>query len=905
MRTRIFGRLPIPLPIRAWARYAKTLRIRRLKMRETMLSMFAPQAVTRSRRIGMRRPAFLFLCLLLAFSVPTEAKVQSGWIWVSGSNLPNQPAVYGTLGTPAAGNVPGWRTDGVSWTDTNGNLWLFGGSGTGSTFAGLLNDLWEFNPTTNEWAWMGGSNIADQLGHYGVKGKAAATNMPGARDAASAWTDSNGNFWLFGGNGYDGVGGEGALNDLWEFNLSTKEWTFVAGGIASSQTGDNSVYGTLGVFAAQNTPGGRGGAASWADNNGHFWIFGNGAENDLWEFNPAIGEWAWMGGSNTVSNLGWVPGVYGTQGTPAPGNVPGTRTTAATWTDGNGNLWLFGGLGYADSASTFQDFLNDLWKYDPSTNEWTWMSGSNTTPGSDNSQPGVYGTLGTPAAGNVPGGRTVAANWIDKSGNLWLFGGVGDSSPPYTVLEYNDLWEYNPATNEWAWMSGSSTANQLGVYGTEGVLAPANVPGSRQSAPAWTDQNGDFWLFGGTYQPPAGLIIHFNDLWEYEPAGAAGCTPSASLTPSPLAFGNEPVGATSAQSTLTLTNSSNCPLTSIVPSLTGANPSDFAIVPASNACGSSLPASSGCFFYITFTPTAATNLTAMLSVADNAPGAPQTAQLTGTGVGSPIAALAPSPVVFPDQNINSTSAVLSVTLTNTGNAPLTGIVPTIIGVNASDFAINPASNACGASLAPGSSCFIYVTFTPTAGINYSATLSVADNAPNTPQTVQLEGTGIAIVNLAINEVIHTTDTDVATPSTLLNIAEVIHTTDSDLATPSTLLNIAEVIHTTDAPVLSQVSFAVTASGLAYSRITKTYNGTVTIKNTGTGSIQTPIQLLFNGLTPNVTLVNATGKQAGTSYITVSAPASLAPGQSVVVNVEFADPLNAAIHFTPQVQEGSI
>jgi N-acetylneuraminic acid mutarotase len=687
----------------------------------------------------------------------------------------------------------------VSWTDTNGNLWLFGGSGIGSSYSGLLNDLWEFNPSTNEWAWMGGSNIADQLGHYGVKGTAAAANMPGARDAASAWTDSNGNFWLFGGNGYDGEGGEGALNDLWEFNLSTKEWTFVAGSIASSQTGANGVYGTLGVFAAQNTPGGRGGVASWADNSGHFWIFGNGAENDLWEFNPAIREWAWMGGSNTVSELGWVPGVYGTQGTPAPGNVPGTRTTAATWTDGNGNLWLFGGLGYADSSSPFQDFLNDLWKFDPSTNEWTWMSGSSTTPGSDNSEPGVYGTLGTPGAGNVPGGRTVAASWIDKSGNLWLFGGVGDSSPPYTVLEYNDLWEYNPATNEWTWMSGSSTANQLGVYGTEGVLAPANVPGSRQAAPAWTDPNGNFWLFGGTYEPPAGLIVHFNDLWEYEPAEAgAGCTPTASLTPNPLAFGNEQMDSTTAQSSLNLTNSSNCALDNIVISLAGADPSDFAIVPASNACGSSLPASSSCFIYLTFTP-----------------------------------------------------------------------------------------QAVGAR---------------------SATLSVTDNATNSPQMATLTGTGLAIPPAVINiaEVIHTTDTDVATPSTLLNIAEVIHTTDADLATPSTLLNIAEVIHTTDAPVLTpEVMIAVTASGLAYSRVSQTYVGAVTLKNTGSGSVSGPFQILFTGLTPNVTLVNATGTILGNPYITVSAPASLAPGQSVVVNVQFKDPSGATIHFTPQVTEGSI
>jgi len=165
----------------------------------------------------------------------------------------------------------------------------------------------------------------------------------------------------------------------------------------------------------------------------------------------------------------------------------------------------------------------------------------------------------------------------------------------------------------------------------------------------------------------------------------------------------------------------------------------------------------------------------------------------------------------------------------------------------------------------------------------------------------------AVINIA--EVIHTTDVDVPTPSMLLNIAEVIHTTDADLLTPSMLLNIAEMIHTADAPVLTapppQLSTTVTASGLAYSRVSQTYVGAVTITNTGAVGIQMPVQLLFTGLTPNVTLVNATGTNSGTPYITVSAPAILAAGKSVVVNVQFKDPSNAPIHFTPQVQEGSI
>jgi hypothetical protein len=79
-----------------------------------------------------------------------------------------------------------------------------------------------------------------------------------------------------------------------------------------------------------------------------------------------------MGGSN----IGGQQGTYGTQGTAAPSNVPGTRSNAVGWTDAAGNFWLFGGIGYDSTgiASPYS-YLNDLWKY--SAGEWTWMGGSN------------------------------------------------------------------------------------------------------------------------------------------------------------------------------------------------------------------------------------------------------------------------------------------------------------------------------------------------------------------------------------------------------------------------------------------------------------------------------------------------------------------------------------------------
>src|SRR5208337_3747457 len=117
---------------------------------------------------------------------------------------------------------------------------------------------------------------------------------------------------------------------------------------------------------------------------------------------------------------------------------PGSRMWASNWTDSSGNLWLFGGFGF-DSTGAAGD-LNDLWEFNPSTKQWAWMGGNSTVP-ADSGQPGVYGTLGTPASANAPGGRYEASSWVDSNGDLWLIGGDGfDSSGTLGLL--NDLWEF-------------------------------------------------------------------------------------------------------------------------------------------------------------------------------------------------------------------------------------------------------------------------------------------------------------------------------------------------------------------------------------------------------------------------------------------------------------------------------
>ena len=453
-----------------------------------------------------------------------SATTNNEWTWMSGSSTVGAAGDYGTLGVATSSNVPGARSGSVSWTDSSGNLWLFGGWGSDAP-SGDLNDLWEFNPATTEWTWVNGSYTGNSYGDfsetgiYGTQGVASPNNVPPPRDSAVSWTDSNGNLWLFGGEGFTSGSTNGMFNDLWEFNTTTKEWTWISGSNTINASG---VYGTLGIASASNVPGARGsvggGAAlSWKDASGNLWLFGgsgtNGILNDLWKFDPSTKEWTWVSGSDTPNAIG----VYGTQGVASPYNVPGARGYAVSWTDKSGTFWLYGGEGNGATSNTTFD-LSDLWEFNPTTKEWTWVNGSN----AGGVEP-VYGPLGIASASNTPGGRDSAVGWTDASGNLWLFGGFDYDSTLGTngtnqIL--NDLWEFSPKTKEWTWMGGSNTGEAKGVYGAIGTASASNVPGARGSqgiAVSWTDSSGNFWLFGGVGYDSAGTWGSLNDLWRYQP----------------------------------------------------------------------------------------------------------------------------------------------------------------------------------------------------------------------------------------------------------------------------------------------------------------------------------------------------------------------------------------------------
>jgi subtilase family serine protease len=112
-----------------------------------------------------------------------------------------------------------------------------------------------------------------------------------------------------------------------------------------------------------------------------------------------------------------------------------------------------------------------------------------------------------------------------------------------------------------------------------------------------------------------------------------------------------------------------------------------------------------------------------------------------TRVEAPAVTLTPASIAFPKEVVGETSAAKTITMRNTGTAILdiTGIIPS------GDFAIS--ANTCGATLGINATCKISVTFTPVQAGALTGAITITDNAPNSPQSVPLSGTGTAQATL--------------------------------------------------------------------------------------------------------------------------------------------------------------
>ena len=349
-----------------------------------------------------------------------------------------------------------------------------GGSGGGSTASPSPASPSAASPSQtilpHEWTWTSGSDTVNHSGAYGATTGTPGT--PGTRMTSASWTDPAGNFWLFGGYGYDSVGDNGVLNDLWEFNPATATWTWMSGSNTRNQSG---TYGA--TTGTTGTPGARLASASWADSAGNLWLFGgdNGTGfvyNDLWKFNPSTSTWTWVSGSNNINQGGTYGATTGTTG------KPGARAWPAFWTDSAGKFWLFGG--YGEDAGSNSGDLNDLWEFDPSTTTWTWVSGGNAE-----GQSGTYGVM-TGTTG-TPGCRYASISWIDLAGNS-----PGSSADTATIRRVVMATSTTSGNSIRLPARGPAFRRQnQGKPGTYGATTgTTGTPGCRGWSASWTDSAG-------------------------------------------------------------------------------------------------------------------------------------------------------------------------------------------------------------------------------------------------------------------------------------------------------------------------------------------------------------------------------------------------------------------------------
>jgi sugar lactone lactonase YvrE len=259
---------------------------------------------------------------------------------------------------------------------------------------------------------------------------------------------------------------------------------------------------------------------------------------------------------------------------------------------------------------------------------------------------------------------------------------------------------------------------------------------------------------------PQGLAVDASENLYIADSGTGSVLKIALGAGPSLTFASTNVGSTSSDSpqTVTFSNIGNATLTFPIPA-TGTNPSispSFSLnSTGATACPlltstsfdtATLAAATSCTLPISFTPATSGSISGTLKLTDNAlnmDGTVQTITLNGTATSptAPVASLSPASLGFANQTVNTTSAASTITLSNTGNASLTGIAISITGANPTDFA---QTNTCGTTLAASANCTISITFTPASVASLTATLSVADNASNSPQTVTLSGSGTAV-----------------------------------------------------------------------------------------------------------------------------------------------------------------
>ncbi|MGA8185920.1 MAG: choice-of-anchor D domain-containing protein, partial [Terriglobia bacterium] len=277
------------------------------------------------------------------------------------------------------------------------------------------------------------------------------------------------------------------------------------------------------------------------------------------------------------------------------------------------------------------------------------------------------------------------------------------------------VFEYTDASGVWNDLSGNLPDVPANDIAVDPDMPGTLYVGTDVGVFATTD-NGTTWAPLGTGLPNVAVLSlklqhatrilraasHGRSAWDFQLPAPTGANPVFSVPN--LTFPPQQVGSTSAAQDVIVTNNGSTTLT--ISSIAASG--DFA---QTNDCGSSLAPGANCTLSVTFTPTTSGPLTGSVTLTDDAAsGSTQTIGLSGSAFSGAVS-LSPTSLSFGDQEVDTTSAAQTVTLTNSSTTPLA--IKSIAAP--ADFSLTtdcPLSTT--ATLAGGASCSINISFAPTA-----------------------------------------------------------------------------------------------------------------------------------------------------------------------------------------------
>ncbi|MBZ5658723.1 MAG: choice-of-anchor D domain-containing protein, partial [Acidobacteriia bacterium] len=575
--------------------------------------------------------------------------------------------------------------------------------------------------------------------------------------------------------------------------------------------------------------------------------------------------------------------------------VPNSDSSNVTVIDGATNTTQTVGAGSFPYAAAVNPVTDKIYVPNANSDNITVIDGTTNA-----TQTVSAGTNPAALAVNPVTNKIYVSNQISNSGTVTVIDGATNATQTVAAGSLPSAIAVNPATNKiYVANYGSNdvtviTEQQVQPIPLLTAIAPLTDKQTVERTPTFNFTASSSF---SPYAPPPQHVFYQLDTWQTPwlagsgvPPNFTGTTPSLSLGTHILyAFATDGQEANSTGVAQQLIGSMQAYLFNVVPASTSTalssdhNPSSpgesvtFTAYVAVTPPGSGTPTGSVTFYdgsttmgtaaldgtghaaYATATLTIGSHsITAGYGGDTNFLGSTSavlTQQVSGAAV-----ALSPISLTFGNVVINTTSTAKTVTLTNSGAATLS--ISSI--ATSGSFAVS--STTCGATLAVGKKCKVIVTFAPTVLGALTGALTFTDNAPDSPQTVALSGTGVLPATLM--------------PATATYAAQAVGTTSA--AKTFTLTNY-QTVALTGIAISTTGDFAVSATACTTSLAAKakctisvtftpaatgTRTGTLSVSDSANNSPQTSA-LTGTGVVP-AKLTPATATYAAQTVGTTSA-----------------------------------